>query len=500
MIPLSYFVDRSDLTRPKGFILSTGKLSSPLKNPLTGKFDTQLLFDMRFRDCANEMYCGLSFNQYFTDHACGHPFIADNGNNQNILFYDDDGFYINNTTSSTFVNNIFNSKADGTGSYIDQFNVNGKRTVLLVALKIKQLPTTMPPLNVYFINAAGSVFYGFLIDDSAGSIIARPGHSGTAFKTFNSNDVDKWHLIVMTKETTNAITFRWLGGSTTTLSSSTGSTSGDTHRVRIPLTNMARIGFVASAVYTGTNDAGATGIAQADINYELFDEEHVCDSYATEGNSITFEATGEVAWQFLNSNNTWVNEEGGTDLIFNGSRGETNQFTFEEIGTFQSIRPVLKNYGLMFADENSTLNSVNVYTKNTRIAKLLWRSTLSASSEIDRRSSRFLISHSDSDLYVAAQWQIYNKITTESAIYDVITPIENGSSLLFSSNKFELNIVLPERTSLKLRVRLQDVDGTWGYWSNYFEFVTPVYRDFNPFATIRAKKIMTRGATLNFGV
>lgn len=82
------------------------------------------------------------------------------------------------------------------------------------------------------------------------------------------------------------------------------------------------------------------------IEWKLFDDEHTCGEYETSGNSIHFSCQGSVAWEYRR-NGLWSRTDWYTDGVYTIAPG-----------AFDAIRPVLKNNGLLNADDVALLEFV----------------------------------------------------------------------------------------------------------------------------------------------
>jgi hypothetical protein len=107
------------------------------------------------------------------------------------------------------------------------------------------------------------------------------------------------------------------------------------------------VAFVTMAIYEG-NIGSEKGTESDFITWTLFDEEHVCGTYAVPGYTVHYKGSGEIAWQFR----------------VNGEWQQTEFLTGEQTIThaFDALRPVLKNTGFMNADSNAVLTMIEINT------------------------------------------------------------------------------------------------------------------------------------------
>lgn len=365
MIPLCNFVDRSNREAPKGLILSSGGLTSPMRDVLA-TFTGQKLVDFRPRDCSEFIQGGPSYALQIADSHAGHPFVLENLNNPEQLAFDDNGWYTTKNTTYVFRLTPYADYATTTPNKIDQVNCDGKRSVMVAAIYLDSMPTSnFSPLTFGFIDTTDSNNYRhgvYMAYISSAHAIRRANGDGV-LKTLGAGDVGKWHLLVAVKEGTT-ITHRWLGGATASLGTNAAGPaypSSDprlTDRLQIPINSYGRVGLIQVANYTGNNDAGVAGTAQGDLDYTLFEPEHVCGDYDDPGRTIIFSCTGQVAFEVY-THRGWSNTDGSSGSA-NRVWYDTGSFEVRCAAPFTRLRPVLKNSGLLNADTRGVLTSCRV--------------------------------------------------------------------------------------------------------------------------------------------
>lgn len=119
-------------------------------------------------------------------------------------------------------------------------------------------------------------------------------------------------------------------------------------------------------------------------------------------------------------------------------------------------------------------------------------------STINFRCTQFILKHDEN--YLSIQWQIYSQKLSTNFLpeFDVLTPLQENTANIFSDNPLELNIILPENSKLKIRVRFQKVNKSFTDWTNFFEFTSKQYNNLTPFKQIDPTLLMTNGATLEY--
>lgn len=369
-IPLNLFVDRTTPLAPLGMLDSSMALRSAMRDVLSG-FSSQKIVDFRFRDNADRIMGGLSFNAgLLYDEGGKHQWTFNSGSNADTLLVDDDGLYTSRTAAYLLTH--FHADYAGTPHKITAFNPSGRRVVMALALKVTTAATPGLEGNFLFVDttSGNADKLGWYFNYSSNVLLRRSGPGYGTLKTLAAGDLNKWHLLLCSLEGTT-ITHRWIGGLTDTLQSNSGGAafSGTCDRLWLPVGTNFRVGMVQVASYTGTNDAGVAGTGASDVTATLFDAEHRCGVANVEGDTIRVSGSGDVAIELLDARRgVWVNTDGsiGTELrvwLTNPSA------TRLRVPPFTAMRPVLKNTGVANADSLASLTSCEAWYDPPRAAR-----------------------------------------------------------------------------------------------------------------------------------
>lgn len=175
-----------------------------------------------------------------------------------------------------------------------------------------------------------------------------------------SASLDTWMLCEITKGTNttneNDITVRVLGTQfqssgnplSKVLAGDSGYTFETTFSPAIPFHPDLEVGFYTVAQYKGDLPNGKKGTEVDAIEWKLFDDVQTLKAIEIEGDTITFTCTGQVAWEVYTASG-WT----ATSYYNTGTHTVTT-------ARFSAIRPMLKNTGLMNADNVAVLNSVEI--------------------------------------------------------------------------------------------------------------------------------------------
>jgi hypothetical protein len=232
------------------------------------------------------------------------------------------------------------------------------------------------PGGLFGLGGTTAKFYISPTYDGGGYMYARyavtSGDPCPNIATLNSSSYNKWVLAAITfKRNSIADCNVYLkGGQFSTLTKINASSLASFNvamagfnQVYHPAGSAMVGAFSTAACYTGNNDAGRTGLAEADIEWNLFEEEHECRAYAICGNRLVFRCVGEVTFD-IKINGIWCNINGQALDIgkTNRSFSPTGEHTVSSVFAFSEIRPVLRNTGLLNADVNAVLTYLDVIT------------------------------------------------------------------------------------------------------------------------------------------
>lgn len=367
-IPLSYFVDRSIAQQPKGLLVNDG-LVSAMRNPLyDGGFKSQIVFDARLRDnWSHTMRSSLGGNVFMTDSRRNERMNA-------ISVIDDDQFFATEfgiTTSEVAAAELRSDLSDSSGHSVAEFEMFNNNVVIATTIYIPTeqiLGSSDLILSGMLLGGSSKMQWQIRRKDASTNEIFF--HDSSFSKTFDlvSSDYGKFLLFVLIKLGSGVvsgsldehdISLRLIGGShssvlETTISSAINPTSDN---LQIPVNTISNTAFSTFAIYSGNNDNGVNGLDISHLNYDIFENQHVCGSHIITGNQISFSCENRVAFE-IKSGGTWFNTNGTTG---SGNRVffDTGNYTIDTM-SFTEIRPVLQNSGLLNADILGKISSMSV--------------------------------------------------------------------------------------------------------------------------------------------
>lgn len=431
-IPLSHFVDRSNPMVPVGLLVPTG-LTSAMRNPLYGNYTNQITLDYRPRDNANFSTARTTYGLKTTmvQNEVWHP----------QCHLSTDGLNV----SSVYPINALLPPTD-----IDRwsFTVN-HNVVIVVAYKISSLVpvyTGGQEVNSLIGPSDPDGFTSYLMRVSGG------GHRiwhwnkyashyvvGNAEDVYTTNSLNKWLVFFLSKRhdaasRTHVICQNVAGGQfgSTPLGSSftiaDSNSLGSCSKLYVGAHPHLTLGFQSVAIYLGNNDAGVNGTDPTDIDWSIFDSEHVCNHYDVSGSTISFSNEGEVAFEIYHNGN-WVNTDGS-------SGAENRQFysagyNVLNCPSFTAIRPVLRNTGTLNADVQAKLLWVDVEPGSK--SRAIPVSSYQAVTDLFGSAQDKLTGIADYYLYAAEEVLLSHSYDVE---LDLLAPLYNaylGASQLYSS-------------------------------------------------------------------
>lgn len=397
-IPLMHFTDRTDRQAPIGLITPTG-LVSAMRNPMLDSYRDHLLIDYRPRD-------NWTISRDREEAREARLFITEGGKH-GIQHVDEDGAYV--VESAVLTTTVATLQVDeelaagGTLFGLDDDGQGRRIAVMLAAIKVVGLT---PSSVDWLLNS----HFGYLESGSLGRLIAQLMHtkldgspaaaafeaqlyshrhtpvSNFAFPSDGNNEIDedsldKWILVQLVKEANDDVEMRALGGqfggfspiSPDSLPLAVDPTrpAWNTDTFRIPLRKQARLGFATLAQYIEGSSSPLPGTGEDEIEWTLFDEEHVCNTYTVSGTRIKFSNTNGVSWEIKKTTDAqwykevpalpdpaWVLLSSPLSRLFHDTG--TNQTV--DPPAFSTIRPVLENTGELNSETLGKLLSASAGT------------------------------------------------------------------------------------------------------------------------------------------
>lgn len=473
MIPLNLFTDYSTPQSPKGRITTSG-LTSPIRNPLYPNFSGQIAIDYRPRDFLDQWH-----NWDIGRYARLKPI---SGVEIPTLSYSENTGV---TWATDEITSMRTTEVDYTSSASPYNCLTSKKLVMMAAFKVSEVLAA----NYSYLGFAATAAQAQLrfVQTISGTAAVRVRYSipnvtavwHSSNSTWNAGlSQDKWLLAQLIIDTDRTLTPRILGGqfyngTTDVPLEGNAVTTADVSsyfvdRLEFPFTKGITLGMATAAIYTGNNTNGDGGLEIDDITWTLFDQNHTCNSISISGNQINFTTTGEVAWQVY-VDGQWKNTDGGGSLVYYGTQDVQTSHQIDTY-TFSALRPVLKNYGVMYADSNSVLNSAYVDTVsqgtgstgvNNRTVDIRTYTGISFEKIASARYTE--ISSSFRNGLVEYQ---FRKTSIPSEKFIVRSDIDvSKHPQIKEISADSIKIELPERTNYQVRMRQNG--GTWTEWVNF---------------------------------